>query len=168
MSALPSGYRIEEVDRSADVVLRNLFEHYLHDMAEWFLFDSHEDGAYQYPTETIWENGCRAYLLYAGKIPTGFALIGTADTHLERVDVHDMHEFFVVRRHRGHGVGRSFTTDVWAAHPGEWLVRALQANEPAIPFWRSAISTYTDGRFGEETRTVDGRPWSYFTFQSNP
>ena len=166
MSALSPGYRIEAVDSSASAILRNLFEHYLHDMAEWFLFDSSADGAYHYPAETIWEHGHQAYLLFAGEIPAGFALVGNADAYLERTGVHDMHEFFVVRRHRRGGVGRALATDVWDAHPGEWLVRVLQANQPAIPFWRSAISSYTGGAFAEDVPTIDGRPWSHFTFSA--
>ena len=39
-SVLPDNFRIARVDRTADDVLGNLFEHYLHDMAQWFEFDT--------------------------------------------------------------------------------------------------------------------------------
>jgi len=148
-AALPAGYRIEEVDDSADAVLRNLFEHYLHDMAEWFLFDSREDGAYHFATEEVWGT-YRVYLLYAARIPVGFALVGSADEYLARGGVHDMDEFFVVRRHRRHG-----------------LVRVYEANLPAVPFWRAAISSYTRDAFVEQARSVRDRPWSYFEFRAD-
>jgi len=166
MTALPSGYRIEQVDASADAVLRNLYEFYLHDMAEWFLFDTTEEGSYQHQTETIWQLGDRVYLLYFDKIPVGFALVGSADEYLNRSGVHDMHDFFVARRHRRLGVGRAFASHLFNAHPGEWLVRVFQGNRPAVPFWRAAISRYAGGPLQEEVRTVTDRPWSYFTFGS--
>ena len=166
-SDLLPGYRIEEVDDSADAVLRNLFEHYLHDMAEWFRFESHEDGAYRFPTERVWDAGYRVHLVYSGQIPVGFALVGSADEYLERSGVHDMDEFFVARRHRRKGVGRAFAINLWNAYPGGWLVRVFQANLPAIPFWRAAISAYTDDSFDEAVRTENDHPWSYFTFCSN-
>jgi len=37
---------MRRVDRSHDVTLQNLFEHYLHDMAEWFQFDYGPQGRY--------------------------------------------------------------------------------------------------------------------------
>lgn len=165
---LPTGYRIAEVDDSADAVLRNLLEHYSHDMAEWFHFESHEDGAYHFQTEKVWQDGFRVHLLYSRKIPVGFAIVGSADAYLGRPGARDVDEFFVVRRHRRRGLGQAFATHVWDTYAGQWLVRVLQANLPASPFWRGAISTYTGGQFDEGVRTVGGRPWSWFTFETPP
>jgi predicted acetyltransferase len=165
-STLFSSYRVERVDGSAEPVLGNLFEHYLHDMAEWFLFDAHEDGLYHFSTERVWQDGYHVHLLYSNQIPVGFALVGTADEFLERSGVHDMDEFFVARRHRGRGLGKAFAAHLWAEYPGEWLVRVFQANLPAMPFWRAAISAHTAGRFDESVRSVKEAPWSYFTFES--
>ena len=156
---------MEVVDDSADAIVRNLFEHYLHDMAEWFRFDSKPDGAYHHPMEWVWGK-YDVTLLYAGDIPVGFALIGNADNYLERAGVNDVSEFFVVRRHRRQGVGRAFANHLWNARPGAWLVRVLHANAPALPFWRRTVSDYSGGAFHEEARTVDDQPWSYFTFDS--
>ena len=163
---LLSGYRIEQVDDSAEAVLRNLFEHYLHDMAEWFGFDTREDGAYHFQTGRVWEDGYHVHLLYSRQIPVGFALVGSADEYLEHSGVRDMDEFFVVRLHRRKGLGRAFATNLWNTYPGEWLVRVFQANLPAMPFWRAAISAYTDDSFEEDVRTVSEQAWSYFTFRS--
>lgn len=38
---------LERIGREADRVLRNLFEHFLHDMAEWLRFEIGDDGCYQ-------------------------------------------------------------------------------------------------------------------------
>lgn len=157
--------RFERVDRGADRVLRNLIEHYLHDMAEWFEFDTGEDGAYEYSTDEVWDAGCDVFLAYVGDIPVGFALVADAESRVPGANARDLKEFFVVRRHRRSGLGTRLARHVWDAYPGAWLVRVYQGNRPAMPFWRRTIDDYTGGRFREEARTgADGRAWSYFTF----
>ena len=38
-------YKVQKVDETADPILRNLFELYLHDIAEWFEFYTSGGGA---------------------------------------------------------------------------------------------------------------------------
>jgi predicted acetyltransferase len=154
------------VDRSHDPILINLFEHYLHDMAEWFQFDYGPEGRYGMDTATYWNNGVEAWFAYVGDIPIGFALVGSAGNFIGDAHARDMDEFFVVRRYRRAGVGRAFADHVWDAYPGRWLVRVFQGNLPALPFWRGAIADYSDGVFDEDVRTVRERRWSYFTFDN--
>jgi predicted acetyltransferase len=154
------------VDRSHDPILINLFEHYLHDMAEWFQFDYRPDGRYGMDTATYWNNGAEAWFAYVGDTPIGFALVGSAGAFIGDADARDMDEFFVVRRYRRSGVGRAFARHVWDAYRGRWLVRVFQGNLPALPFWRGAIADYSDGAFDEDVRTVRDRRWSYFTFDN--
>lgn len=166
MSDLPLGFRIEVVTRDADTILRNLFEHYLHDMAVWFEFDTKESGAYEFPTGEIWEQGYQVNLLYNGRLPVGFALIGSGEEFVRQAGVNDIDEFFVLRRYRRRGVGRAFATTLFDRMPGDWLVRVFQRNRDGIPFWRSTIDLYTGSSFSETTHTVNGYPWSYFLFRS--
>jgi predicted acetyltransferase len=58
-------------------------------------------------------------------------------------------------------------TLLWNERPGEWLVRVLEANAPAVIFWRTAISNRSHGSSAEEGRIVGGRPWRYFRFVSS-
>jgi len=161
---LPTNFKVNRVDRSSDEVLANLFEHYMHDMAEWFDFDTKTDGRYAYPTDTIWDRGLDVFFAYAGAIPIGFALVGSAAAWIGDAAARDLHEFFVIRRYRRNGVGRALADHVWHRYPGPWLVRVYQGNSPAVPFWRSAVAAYTGARYREEARTIDGRRWSYFSF----
>ena len=167
MNANKPDFIVRRVDRSHDATLRNLFEHYLHDMAEWFQFDYAANGRYEFDTATYWNNGVDAWFAYVGDIPIGFALIGSAQEFIGDPLAKDMDEFFVVRRYRRSGVGRDFARRVWDVYRGRWLVRVFQGNVPAVPFWRGAIAQYTNHSFAEETRTVRDRQWSYFTFDNS-
>jgi predicted acetyltransferase len=146
-------------------VLRNLFEHYLHDMGEWFEVDTRADGSYSYDTSSVWKNGYDAYLAKVGDSIAGFALVGSA-VEWGGIDVQDVREFFVIRRFRRNGLGQRMATLLWNERPGEWLVRVLELNAPAVLFWRAAISNYSRGRHEEEERIVKGRAWRFFKFVS--
>lgn len=163
---LPTDFAIHRIDRSGDPILRNLLELYCHDMNQWFLYDTDENGLYNYPMQRQWDAGVQVHLAYAAQIPIGFALIGSATPFTGDERALDLDEFFVVRRHRRAGVGRAFVRCVWDAYPGPWLVRVFQGNLPALPFWRATISEYTAGAFAEEVREVGKRRWSYFTFEA--
>jgi len=158
---------VRRVDRSQDATLQNLFEHYLHDMAEWFQFDYAPDGRYAHDPATYRNNGAEVWFAYVGEIPIAFALVGSAHAFIDDADAKDLDEFFVVRRYRRNGVGRDFARQVWDAYRGRWVVRVFQGNVPAVPFWRGAIAEYTDRAYHEEIRNIRDRPWSYFTFDNS-
>jgi len=164
---LPTGFQVVLVDESADPILHNLFEFYLHDMAEWFEFDQTIAGNYTYDTNEVWQSGIDVHFLYHGKIPVGFGLVGSAEEWLPGKSAKDMDEFFVVRRHRRSRLGRAFATYLWESYRGPWLVRVLQNNLPAIAFWRSIIASHTDGHYREDKHKIKERHWSHFTFNSS-
>src|SRR6476469_9353344 len=103
----PLNLVISKIGPESDVLLRNLFEHYCHDMSEWFEVDTGADGRYSYDTASVWEKGYDAYLAKVGDSIAGFALIGSGGEWLGDVGAHDVHEFFIMRKFRRHGVGRS-------------------------------------------------------------
>jgi predicted acetyltransferase len=164
----PSELSISKIGPESDVVLRNLFEHYIHDMSEWFEIDTQADGSYSYDTASVWAKGYEAYLAKIGDAIAGFALVGSADEWLGDTGAHDVHEFFVIRRYRRSGVGQSMAAYLWNEHSGKWLVRVLELNTPAVRFWRAAISRHSAGAYKEEGRIVKGRPWRFFRFVSKP
>lgn len=162
----PSQLSISKIGPESDPILRNLFEHYCHDMAEWFEIDTQADGSYSYDTSWIWEHGHDVYLAKVGGSLAGFAVAGSAPDWLGDPGRHDVHEFFIIRRYRRSGFGLKMAALVWNEHPGDWLVRVLEANAPAISFWRNAISTYSRAVYQEERRMVKERPWRFFSFAS--
>lgn len=158
---------ISKIGPESDTLLQNLTEEYCQDMAEWFDLHPGADGRYAYDTASVWANGYDAYLAKVGDSIAGFALIGSAGEWLGDMGAHDIHEFFIMRRFRRRGLGQSMATLLWDQYPGEWLVRVLEANEPAIAFWRCGISIYSSGSYKEEQRIVNGRRWKFFRFVSN-
>ena len=152
-----SKFSISKIGPESEVVLQNLFDQYVRDMAEWFDVDS-------YDVSSIWAKGYDAYLAMVGDSLAGFALIGSADQWLDETGTHDVHEFFVTRSFRRSGVGEGMATLLWNERPGKWLVRVLEANSGAVLFWRTAIAKYSCGLYTEEDRIVKGRPWRFFNF----
>jgi predicted acetyltransferase len=161
---LLSDLSISKIGPESEVLLRNLLEHYMHDMSEWFDVDTQPDGSYSYDMSSIWANGHEAYLARVDHSIAGFAMVGSAAEWLGESGAHDIHEFFVLRRFRRNGIGQRMATQIWNERPGAWLVRVAEANAPAIPFWRTAISNYSHGSYQEEARIVHGRAWRFFRF----
>ena len=157
---------ISKIGPESDVLLRNLFEHYIHDMAEWFEIDTKADGSYSYGTSAVWENQSDVYLAKIDESIVGFAIIGSAAEWLGNNGVRDVHEFFIIRRFRRSGFGQRMATLLWNECPGEWLVRVLEINVPALLFWRAAISAHSRNLYEEERRIVNGRPWRFLRFVS--
>jgi predicted acetyltransferase len=164
---MPRNLVISKIGTESDTLLRNLTEHYCHEMSEWFDLDTGVDGRYSYDTASIWANGYDAYLVKVADSIAGFALIGSASEWVTEADAHDVHEFFIMRKFRRRGIGRSMARFLWNEYPGEWLVRVLEANASAVAFWRREISSYSVGLYEEAQQIVDNRPWKFFRFISN-
>ena len=61
-----------------------------------------------------------------------------------------MSDFFVLRKYRRRGVGRSVVNLLWDRLPGKWAATQLFSHEAATAFWRSVIAERTGGEFWEE------------------
>ena len=157
---------ISKLGPESEPLLRSLLGYYIHDMAEWFHIDTEADGSYDYDMSLVWRNGHHAYLAKSGESIAGFALIAPATEWLGDIGAHEVHEFFILRRFRRCGLGQTLTVSLWNRHPGAWLVRVLEANAPAVFFWRAVIASYSQGSYEEETRISNGRVWLFFRFSA--
>lgn len=81
--------------------------------------------------------------------PVGFALVLGRSRLTGTVGVHDVAEFFVMRRYRRQGVGYAAARAVFDAFRGPWEVRQREENVEATRFWREAIGRYTAGAYTE-------------------
>ena len=141
---------IEIVDaRPLADVLANLFPLYIHELSAFTDFDVDDDGLFRAPPSfaAYWQEAERhPFLLRAQAKIAGFALIRQMESEPLTFD---MGEFFVLRRYRRFGVGRTAACALFDRFPGFWEVRELVDNLPAQGFWRRIIADYTGGDFVE-------------------
>ena len=156
----------ERIGVEQDAILRNLYQLYIHDMSEWLDFEVAGDGRFVFDTGPIWQGDSAVYLArFAGAL-AGFAVVCSARPWLGRQAARDVKDLFVLRRHRRHGVGRALARHLWREVPGEWLVRVLAANEPAVPFWRGVVGDFKGDAFEESAVESRGRAWIHLRFDS--
>lgn len=126
--------------------IQNLMQLYTHDFSEfWAGTDKGELGAdgrfAPYPLTPYWHRpNWQALLLYQAEALVGFVLIND-QAHSTLPTDHNLAEFFVLRKYRGVGVGRTAARLVFANHPGQWEVAVARKNIPAYRFWRKTITS---------------------------
>ena len=164
-----AAFSFPRIGPDSDALLHELLQAYIREMAQWFEVETNPDGTYNYDTAAIWERGYDAYLAKVGEAVAGFALIGPVEVGPEEVlagDGKDVHEFFVLPEFRRRGVGQAMAMHLWNRYPGNWLVRVLAANAPAVAFWRAAVAAGSQGAYTEAPQLVGGRQWVFFRFQA--
>jgi predicted acetyltransferase len=147
------------------IVIENLLQLYTYDFSEYVGCDVEMDGLFlPYPLlETYWrEKNKFAYLVKVGGKYAGFALVKLIAS--DDGAYFSIAEFFVMKKYRRRGIGRSVAMQVFDLHKGEWEVYQKENNKPAQVFWNRIISEYTNGKFQE--RLERGRRIQ--RFQSTP
>ncbi|USB31587.1 GNAT family N-acetyltransferase [Paenibacillus sp. YPG26] len=139
--------------------LRNLMQFYIYDFSGYLGFDIDEEtGSYPpYPNfDKYWEGNDSyiPYLFKVGSCTAGFALIEALNG--KRSADSYMTEFFVLKKYRRQGVGRSAAIQLFEKYRGRWLVSQLSSNVPAQIFWRTIIRDYTSDEY-EEDISLDHR-----------
>ena len=122
------------------IVLRHLMELYRYDFSELDGSDVGEGGEFGYRyLDAYWtESERHAFLFQVERRWAGFALVRSGAPH-------DLAEFFVMRKYRRRGIGRSAAQEVFRRFPGRWQVRQRSYNPAATTFWREAIpAPYTE------------------------
>ena len=150
-------------------ILANLLQLYIHDFSEyWSGTDQGElddEGRFfEYPVDGYWREPGRIPLIFRlqGR-PAGFALLNDKG-HTDHPIDHNMAEFFVVRKHRGSGVGRAAAREIFSRYPGRWEVAVARRNVGALPFWRETITGNADV-IDLEQLDVDNSAWNGALFR---
>lgn len=131
-------------------ILRNLLELYAHDFSEFDQSDVDTHGVYGYGRlDHYWvEAGRYPFIVRAEGKLAGLVLVRTLNE--SKTDpAHSIAEFFILRKYRHHGVGRTVARRIFSMFPGRWSVAQTENNHPAQAFWRKVISEYTSGDFQE-------------------
>jgi len=153
------------------VLLSNLLELYIHDLSDVFTqLELGPDGRFGYAKLPLYFSEPErrfATLIRHGSDIAGFAFVTRGSPAVEDPDVHDIAEFFVMRRHRRAGVGRRAATLLWQQFPGKWTVRISEGNRAALAFWQRTVAEFTQGTATESTRPGNPHAWRVLYFESH-
>lgn len=135
---------VRQALRAQMPIIQNLLQLYTHDFSEFWAGtekgDLLPDGRFAaYPLEEYWTRPrWSAALIASNSVLAGFVLTNDQSHSGEPVE-RNVGEFFVLRKHRGCGVGRLAAREVFTQHPGSWEVAVARRNVRAREFWRHAI-----------------------------
>lgn len=147
----------------------NLMQLYVHDMSETFPIDIGADGRFRYDgLLEYWREPDRRFpfLIRRAGAVAGFVLVTRGSPVTDAPDDLDVVEFFVLRRLRRAGTGRSAAMALWDRMPGRWVVRVSHGNVGALAFWRRVVREYAGGAMEERHRADPPSGWSDFVFRS--
>ncbi len=153
-------FRLIEVEASDYELIQNMIRFYIYDMSEFMGWPCPANGFYggvddqpyyfgQIPENknALWPDGWTGKgfkILVDGEI-AGFCLVRLFNK--DDVQLHDIGEFFIVRKFRHKGLGKQVAHAIFDMFPGNWQVRQLLENRPAQLFWQKVIASYTTDNF---------------------
>jgi predicted acetyltransferase len=142
-------YEIIKVRMDNQETLMNLLQFYIYDFSEFIEAHVEENGRFSdYPLNDYWtEDNHFPYLIKLNGIYVGFVLVKLIKT--ETKSYFSISEFFIMKKYRRIGIGKSVAKDIFRLHKGNWEVFQMEKNEPAQLFWRNVIMEYTGGEFTE-------------------
>lgn len=135
-----------------------LMQLYHYDASDWFPLALEPNGRFAYrPVGRLWDSvDSFPFLIHVAGELCGFAVVDK-----DVVDASsnwNMGYFFIVRRHRGRGLGRDVAHELFRRYKGRWEVYQVSENRQAIAFWRKVIQSFAGADWCEAERMIDGRP----------
>ncbi|MEZ4645271.1 MAG: GNAT family N-acetyltransferase [Chloroflexota bacterium] len=96
-----------------------------------------------------WPAGCcgHPFMIRVDGELAGFALI--KQLNVNHTVVYDVGEFFVVRKFRRKGIGKSVAYHLFDHFHGIWQVRQMVEHHTAQAFWRRIIADYSENQYHE-------------------
>lgn len=151
----PGSVQVTQADPGHALLIQNLVQLYTHDFSEFWAGTSRgeldSDGRFSaYPLEEYWSRAnWWAGLIWCDRKLAGFALIND-ETHSGLPADRNMGEFFIVRKHRGGGVGRVAAEILFSMQAGSWELAVARKNTGALQFWRKVIRSSPNASATEE------------------
>jgi predicted acetyltransferase len=165
--AAPRKVQVRRATAHDRLPIARMLELYQHDLSDIWPSDIDAHGEYGYELDRYWADArCHPFVALCDGAYAGFALVDAA-VKVGR-EGHWMDQFFVMKKYRRHGVGRSLAAQVFTSLPGAWEVGQMLDNHPAQAFWRRVIGGCADAGFVE--RRLTGGPWEGLVqcFRSGP
>ncbi|MHA6266227.1 GNAT family N-acetyltransferase [Aliiroseovarius sp. CAU 1755] len=155
---------IEQAQRPA---FERLFQLYLHDMSQFMRWPVGADGMFAYPQDLLTPYWARddhwPYFIYADDQIAGFSLARVAT---DDDAIFDMGQFFTLRAFRGKAVGIEAFHQTVRCHPGQWQVRVLVENTPALGFWTKATAAVAHSGVTVARRDYQQHLMDYYSFSA--
>jgi predicted acetyltransferase len=131
--------------------LANLVQLYHYDLSEVNGADVDEYGRFDSPRlDAYWtEADCHPFLIRVDQQLAGFALVHRQSRLHSPFDGHSIADFFIMRRYRRQGVGRTAAILLFDRFPGPWEVSSSADNVPGHVFLRGVVDHYTGGHYSE-------------------
>ena len=158
-------------DKENANIIRNIYPLYLYDLSEVYGNYPNPFGIYeeesvrtleeQYHIQDVWFRNpdfLFPFIIFADRKPAGFILIASGKYSPEGTD-YFVHEFFLLRPHRGKNIAEIAAKEVFDRFRGTWALytNPTDQNRKAQTFWRKTVSTYTSGKFTTSVgKTIDG------------
>ena len=140
--------RIETVDE-----IKSIYREYLDYMSQFSEIDNYDSwckGALKNLQLYSIVNDRYIYILKESESIIGFVLV---NKHLRfNDDGFAVAEFYIQKGHERKGYGRRLAEYVFAQFAGNWEVAVTSKNNSALIFWKQVVSSYTDGKFTEESK----------------
>jgi predicted acetyltransferase len=137
-------------------IIKNLMQFYVYDFSEFINLDVEADGLFAAYSnlDDYWKDKNRfPYLIQKEEKHIGFVLVRFIET--TQRNYFSIAEFFVLKKYRRAGIGKTIAHQIFSLHKGEWEVYQKESNKPAQVFWNKVIDVYTKGNFTE--RFENGR-----------
>ncbi|MCL2362290.1 MAG: GNAT family N-acetyltransferase [Defluviitaleaceae bacterium] len=154
-------------EKTQKSVLRQLMELYNYDFSEYTNEDVDEHGLYGYSyLDHFWTEEARyPFFIKVDSCFAGFVLVGTFCRYTNN-KAYSIAEFFVLKKYRKMNIGKTAAKHVFDLFKGEWEVRVLHANKPALPFWHKVINEYTNGSFTLHSMPISDWDGIGYTFNN--
>jgi len=131
--------------------IKNLLQFYIYDFSEWIDLDVESNGLFKpYSNfENYWDESPNRwpYIIKDEEKLIGFVFVRFIETG--EAGYFSIAEFFILKKYRRKGIGKSISFDIFNLHKGRWEVFQKENNKPAQLFWNKIIDEYTKGKFRE-------------------
>ncbi|MEC0238487.1 GNAT family N-acetyltransferase [Paenibacillus dokdonensis] len=139
------------VTQTEKKLLSNLYQLYNYDFSEYTDQDIQSDGKYEGDIDYFWEGDLRwhPYIIEVSGIIAGFTVVLLENMDTDPDPTHVIYDFMILKKFRRNGIGSAAALKIFSLYKANWKIAQMQANTPAISFWRKVIKSYTKDHYTE-------------------